>query len=113
MGGIEERKRRWRARERQGGGGGGWREKGGIEGERGGKWRESHYYHFLSNSPFPLSPAARLQQLKPPCVSVWWVGIVGIVGEGKGRMGAASFPIFPHINHTKCSFDRKYHAGEG
>ena len=47
------------------------------------------------------------------CVSVWWVGIVGIVGEGKGRMGAASFPIFPHINHTKCSFDRKYHAGEG
>ena len=49
-----------------GGGGGGWREKGGIEGERGGKWRESHYYHFLSNSPFPLSPAARLQQLKPP-----------------------------------------------
>ena len=49
-----------------GGGGGGGGGKGGIEGERGGKWRESHYYHFLSNSPFPLSPAARLQQLIPP-----------------------------------------------
>ena len=38
----------------------------------------------------------------------WVVGIVRV-----GRVGAASFPIFPHINHTKCSFDRKYHAGEG
>ena len=41
------------------------------------------------------------------CASLW-VGIVRV-----GREGAASFPIFPNINHTKCSFDRKYHAREG
>ena len=71
MGGIGERKRRWRAREGQK-----WKGREELEGGGGGI-----SLHFLSNSPFPPIPDCMIEQLMPPCIIIYDVSSLVFVEQ--------------------------------